>query len=84
MKISVNVDCTPEEARRFFGLPDVTSVNDMIVGAMAEKAKENLDSLSDPKTFWEQAMATGESGMSLMSQMMASAMGETAPPKKGK
>jgi hypothetical protein len=26
MKISVDVDCTPEEARRFLGLPDLTPV----------------------------------------------------------
>jgi hypothetical protein len=24
MKVHVEIDCTPEEARRFMGLPDVT------------------------------------------------------------
>lgn len=28
MKITVDVDCTPEEARRFMGLPDLTVVHD--------------------------------------------------------
>jgi hypothetical protein len=27
MKITANVDCTPEEARRFLGLPDLTPVH---------------------------------------------------------
>jgi hypothetical protein len=27
MKFTVNIDCTPEEARRFFGLPDMEQVN---------------------------------------------------------
>ena len=30
MKFTINVDCTPEEARAFFGLPDVSAVNEMI------------------------------------------------------
>ena len=31
MKFTVNVECTPEEARRFVGLPDVTPLNEMLV-----------------------------------------------------
>ena len=27
MKFTINVECTPEEARRFVGLPDVTPLN---------------------------------------------------------
>ena len=27
MKVTVDVDCTPEEARRFLGLPDLTPVH---------------------------------------------------------
>jgi hypothetical protein len=26
VKVTFNIDCTPEEARRFFGLPDVTQL----------------------------------------------------------
>jgi len=29
MKVTVDVDCTPEEARRFLGLPDLTPVHDL-------------------------------------------------------
>ena len=28
MKINVEVDCTPEEARRAMGLPDLTPIHD--------------------------------------------------------
>ena len=31
MKVTVDVDCTPEEARRFLGLPDLTPVHDAYV-----------------------------------------------------
>lgn len=42
MKISVDVDCTPEEARRFLGLPDLTSVHDAYVQRMTKAASEGL------------------------------------------
>lgn len=28
MKIKLDIDCTPEEARRFMGLPDVTALHE--------------------------------------------------------
>ena len=39
MKITVNVDCSPEEARAFLGLPDVTPLQE---AAMAQM-KAHLD-----------------------------------------
>ena len=29
MKITANIECTPEEARRLMGLPDLTGVHDL-------------------------------------------------------
>ena len=36
MKVTVEVDCTPEEARRFLGLPDVSKANDVYVESVAK------------------------------------------------
>jgi hypothetical protein len=36
MKINVEVDCTPEEARRAMGLPDLTPLHDRYVAMMME------------------------------------------------
>jgi hypothetical protein len=74
MKITVNVDCTPTEARALLGLPDVSPVNKAIVDAMVERTKENIDTLSDPKLFWERAMALGGSSMEAMQNLFGSAM----------
>ena len=46
MKISVEVDCTPEEARRFMGLPDVSALNDHMVGEMMKQVEANMALLS--------------------------------------
>lgn len=36
MKITVEVDCTPEEARRAMGLPDLSPVHEQYVALMQE------------------------------------------------
>ena len=37
MKVTINVECTPEEARRYMGLPDVTQFNEHLMRTMAEQ-----------------------------------------------
>ncbi|MEE4348972.1 MAG: DUF6489 family protein [Pacificimonas sp.] len=44
MKVNVEIDCTPEEARRFFGLPDLTPVHEAYVARMTRFAEEGMSS----------------------------------------
>jgi len=46
MKMTIEVDCTPEEARRFMGLPDVSSLNDHMVRELQSKISQNMSILS--------------------------------------
>ena len=46
MKFTVNVECTPEEARRFMGLPDVTPINETLVEEMGKRMEANLKLMS--------------------------------------
>ena len=71
MKFTINVDCTPEEARAFFGLPDVTGVNKMIIDGIAKRTEENLEAFTDPQKFFEAAMAGGLGNMEAMQNMFA-------------
>ena len=41
MKVTVEVDCTPEEARRFLGLPDVVPMQQ----AAIEKLQQRMESV---------------------------------------
>ena len=46
MKIKLDIDATPQELRRFFGLPDVEPMQQEVLDRMREKmlgAVENLD-----------------------------------------
>jgi len=42
MKVNVEVDCTPAEARAFLGLPDVTALNDAMVAEMQKRMQANV------------------------------------------
>lgn len=47
MKITMNVDCTPEEARAFLGLPDLKPIQEEIMGEMRERMMAAVHS-TDP------------------------------------
>ena len=38
MKVKVELDCTPEEARAFLGLPDVRPMQAAVMGALEQQA----------------------------------------------
>jgi Family of unknown function (DUF6489) len=46
MKVTVEVDCTPEEARRFLGLPDVVPMQQ----AAMEKLQQRMESAVEAST----------------------------------
>jgi hypothetical protein len=43
MKINVEIDCTPEEFRQSFGLPDLRPMQEAVLGAMQ---KQMLDAVA--------------------------------------
>ena len=45
MKVTIDIDCTPQEARAFMGLPDVAPLNDHIVAEMQKRLDENMSAL---------------------------------------
>jgi len=83
MKINVEFDCTPEEARRFMGLPDVSKANDVYVDAIAKamKGMSNVDQLQD---FAKQLAPMGQIGMNLFQQFLEKGPGAFAGAAGGK
>ena len=45
MKVSIEIDCTPEEARRFFGMPDMQPMHDAVMKAMQERLVANVQGM---------------------------------------
>lgn len=75
MKISVDVDCTPEEARRFLGLPDLGPVHAAYVEKLQKAVADGLsaDMVSEMMKNWG---PMSEAGMKMWSQMFGQMSGK--------
>ncbi len=62
MKITFEIDCTPEEARRFLGMMDVSAVNEAVTDELARQVSEIVGSM-DPKDLADRWLATGSEGL---------------------
>jgi hypothetical protein len=80
MKISVEVDCTPEEARRFMGLPDVSVLNDHIIDEMKKRMDANMAMLS-PDELVKNWMTLGAGAQEQFRKLMEVGMAAAAPRK---
>ena len=69
MKMTIEVDCTPEEARRFMGLPDVSALNDHLVSERTKRVDANVG-LLDPQDFMKNWMAFGTGAQDQFRKMM--------------
>ncbi len=78
MKFTINVDCTPEEARQFVGLPDVTKLQESMMKDLEEKMREGIHSM-DPETFIKTWMPMTMQGLGEMQKMFWSQMGMNTP-----
>lgn len=74
MKVNVEIDCTPEEARRFLGLPDVSKANEAYVEATL-KAMQGAGGFEQLQEYARQLAPMGEMGMKLFEQFLSSGAG---------
>lgn len=82
MKVHVEIDCTPEEARSFMGLPDVGKANDFYVDAMmrAMKGVNNPDQL---QAYAKQLAPMGQIGMKLFQNFVEGGLAAAEGASKG-
>jgi hypothetical protein len=70
MKLNIEIDCTPDEARRFLGLPDVAPMQELLLKAMQERLAEVIAS-TDPKALMDQWVPMGFKAMEQWPQLWA-------------
>ena len=74
MKITMDIECTPEEARRLMGLPDMGPIHDIYL----DKLKETMNQGLTPETM-DRMIRTwtpmGEAGMNAWRQMIEQVTG---------
>ena len=46
MKVNVEIDCTPLEARQFFGLPDVVPMQTAVMDKLQQQMTANIEKIS--------------------------------------
>ncbi len=86
MKVTINIDCTPEEARIFLGLPDVQPMQAALMQQLQDQLSTNMKAM-DPETMMNTWLPLGLQGIEQFQKMMwsqmSSAMGG-GPTKDGK
>jgi len=74
MKVTIEIDCTPVEARTFMGLPDVSGLNDHMVGEMQKRMDANMAALA-PDELMKTWMAFGSGAQEQFRKLMTAATG---------
>lgn len=69
MKMTIDIDCTPEEARRFMGLPDLTRVHEAYIEKMRSAVADGAtpEMFSDMMKSWD---PMSEAGLGMWRQMI--------------
>ena len=81
MKVTIDIDCTPDEARRFLGLPDIAPLQEAMVEEMRDRMMEGVRQM-DPENLMKMWMPAGVQGMEQLQKMFWSQMGMGMPGDK--
>lgn len=71
MKVNIEIDCSPEEARAFLGLPDVGKANAFYVDAIS-KAMKGASNIEQIQEFAKDLAPMGQAGLKLFQAFMDS------------
>lgn len=72
MKVNIEIDCSPDEARRFMGLPDVEKANAVYVDAFA-KAMQGAGNIDQMQEYASQLAPMGQMGLKMFQNFFDSA-----------
>ncbi len=78
MKFKFDIECTPEEARAFIGLPNIAPMQESLMKELEEKMQDNIRNLSPEemvKTWMPATMQGFGQGIGEMQKMFWSQMG---------
>jgi len=72
VKVRLEVDCSPKEARAFLGLPDVSALNDHMVQEMKKRMESNM-ALVSPEELMRSWMTFGGQATEQFRKLMTAA-----------
>jgi hypothetical protein len=80
MKVTIEVDCTPEEARRMMGLPDLTPLHDHFLTRMRDTIDGQGPSPELVAAMFRSWAPVGDAGMDFWRQLFAPGKSSTTKP----
>lgn len=78
MKLNIEIDCTPAEARAFLGLPDVTALNDHLVEEMKARMDANISAMQ-PEELMKSWTSFGLTAQDQFRRLMEAAVTSSKP-----
>ena len=81
MKLKVDIDCTPDEARAFFGLPDVKPLQEALMPEVEERLRTLLKGM-DPEAMLKAWLPATLKGFEQLQQMFFANMPGAGDKKK--
>jgi Family of unknown function (DUF6489) len=75
MKFTLDIDCTPEELRGFFGMPEVKPMQERLLKEVEERMRANLKAL-DPEILLKTWMPAGLKGFEQLQEMFLGQLGQ--------
>lgn len=73
MKLKLDIDCTPEEARTFFGLPDVKPLQEALLPEVEERLRTTLKAM-DPEAMLKTWLPATLKGFEQLQEMFLAQM----------
>ncbi len=70
MKVTVDIDCTPLEARQFFGLPDVQPMQQAILAEMEKRTLAEMEKFS-PENMLQTWFSSGQQGADMFAKLLS-------------
>ena len=81
MKIHLDIDCSPEEARAFFGLPNVAPMQDAVMKEMQDRMMAAMKG-TDAETLFKTWLPAGAAGFEQLQKMFWQGFGQSSDNKK--
>ena len=83
MKVEIEIECTPEEARRFLGLPDVQPMQVAMVEEMRRRMMANLEAM-EPEALMRTWLPVGLQGLENVQKIFWTQLNKAMTDAQGK
>lgn len=78
MKMHVEIECTPDEARQFLGLPDLKPLQAAVMGQMEQQMLSAANAFSSPDALLRTWLSLVPQGPDALREMFARFLGPRA------